>query len=342
MTAVVDAIVVVAGIALVLLAYVDALATTVVVRSGAGPVTHRLTGLWWRVLLRLFGRRDGSPLLATAGGVLLFGTVLAWVAMLWLGWTLIFLTGDPSVRHGTTGVPAGNADVGYFTGFTLFTLGVGDFVAASPAWRFATAVASFSGLFLITLAITYLLSAVSAVVARRALAVHVHTLGTDAHGIVAIGWDGSGFSSAYVQQLVALSAEVANIAEQQVAYPILNAFHSPDRRVSAPLALAELDDALLLLDGGVTGPARVDHSAVLGLRRAIDRYLAATAGTATTHANRASPPPLDLEPLRSSGMALVADAAFAARVEDEQDRRRALAGLVHNGGWQWSEVRGGR
>ena len=41
------------GIALVVVAYLDALATTVVVREGAGPVTRWLTGFAWRAALRL-------------------------------------------------------------------------------------------------------------------------------------------------------------------------------------------------------------------------------------------------------------------------------------------------
>jgi len=119
--------------------------------------------------------------------------------------------------------------VAYFTGFLVVTLGTGDFVASTSWWRVLTDVAAFSGLFLVTLAITYLTSVVSAVVARRTLAIHVNALGGSATDILARGWDGERFSPGFTQHLVMLTDKLTMSAEQHLAYPVLHYFHTHHR-----------------------------------------------------------------------------------------------------------------
>jgi hypothetical protein len=72
-------------------------------------------------------------------------TVLAWAVATWAGWWLVFL-GSGVVESADTGAPASAAEVAYYAGYAVFTLGVGDFVADAPVWRVATSLASFGGL----------------------------------------------------------------------------------------------------------------------------------------------------------------------------------------------------
>ncbi|WP_346623572.1 potassium channel family protein [Blastococcus montanus] len=328
-----DTLLIVVGLALVVTVYVDALATTLTM-GGAGPVTRSVLPPVWRLLLRVHRPDTRSRVLTGAGAALLFGTVLIWVAGLWAGWTLVFL-GTDSVVDAQTSAAAGVADVAYFAGFTVFTLGVGDYVASDPGARLLTALASFCGLFLITLAITYLLSVVAAVVQRRAIAVRINALGRHAGEIVANGWTGTSFSSAFVQQLVALSGQLTTTAEQHLAYPVLHYFRSREKHVAAPVTISRLDDAMLLLQQGVAPAARPDDSAVQPVRHAIHRYLE-TASATSTGPQAASPPPApDLQPLRSAEVPSVPDADFASQAEAEADRRRDLRRLVQSNGWSW-------
>ncbi len=69
-----------------------------------------------------------------------------------------------------------------------------------------TALASCSGLVLVTLAITYRLAVVSAVVSRRSLAIRIHCLGTSGADIVTSGWWAGQFSAAFGQHLIGLGA----------------------------------------------------------------------------------------------------------------------------------------
>jgi hypothetical protein len=329
-----DVVQVVGGALLVLLVFVDALMTTVMVKAGAGPLTSTFLAACWRVLLRSFRRRPWSSLLDAAGTLLLVSTVLVWVTALWAGWTLIFL-GSESVVQATTRSPAGVADYVYFSGLTVFTLGTGDYVSDSAAWRVVSALAALSGLFLVTLAITYLISVVSAVVGRRALAIQIHALGASAEEILTRGWDGERFSGMFQQQLVSLTAHVVTTAEQHLAYPVLHYFHSSQRVLAAPVAVAVLDDALLLLDTAVRPDARPDRSAVEPLRFALGRYIT-TATTISAMPQVGAPPPPATRGLLTAGIPTMPDADVTAALQRTLDRRTELHRLVVSDGWDWA------
>lgn len=323
---------------LVVVAFVDALATTLSVGAGVGPLTRRVSGVLWRGLLRLHQRDSEGSLLRFGGAGLLIVTVLVWVLLLWAGWSLVFLGSGGAVVNSATRAPAGPLDVVYFAGFTVFTLGVGDFVASTPTWRVLTALASFTGLFLVTLAITYLLAVVSAVVNRRALAVHIHALGPSADAMVARGWTGRTFSSAFVQQLVALSGELSTVAEQHLAYPVLHYFHTGDASASAPRAIARLDGAMLLIRVGVMPQARPDASAVIPVREAIDRYVETASRTFAMVPPHDAPPLPALAPLLQAGVPVISAEEFTRLAQQEDDeRRRGLRLLNNNDGWSWPE-----
>lgn len=329
----------VCGFMLLALVVVDALTTTLDVSRGGGVLTRRLTTRAWRLVLLARRRRGGSPVLAAAGPIFLVGTVLVWVVLLWAAWTLVFLGSDGAVVDPATGAPVGVVETAYFAGFTVFTLGVGDLVPGAGWWQALTVVATFSGLFLVTLAITYVLSVVSAVVSRRSLAVHVEALGGTAESIVRCGWDGERFESAYEQHLVALTSEVAQVAERHLAYPILHYFHAPSRHTSAAVAVAELDDALLLLEGVVAPGVRPSASAIRPLRRTIDRYVETVAAVSGA-ARGPDPPQLDLEPLRRDGVPVVEGDRCSALLAGAADRRDELSRLAHASGWERPSGRG--
>lgn len=330
-----DSVLVVAGSLVVAAVFVDAFMTTLAVSAGAGPLTSRLLGFCWRVLLKLHRQDKESSFLTAAGTLVLSATVLTWVAALWAGWALIF-AGSEAIVHSTSRLPASAGDVAYFAGFTVFTLGTGDFVATTTGWRVVTAFASFCGLFLVTLSITYLISVVSAVVARRALAVQIHGMGMSSGEIVAHGWTGEQFGDMFQQQLVALGANVSVIAEQHLAYPVLHYFHSSSRMLAAPAAIASLDDALTVLRDGVRPDRVPERSSVVPLQSAITRYLATASGT-TAWAPDADPPPQpDLREPVEAGVPLVAGAHDGTIFDRAEQRRARLHRLVISDGWSWT------
>ncbi|NEK86746.1 hypothetical protein GCU60_13430 [Blastococcus saxobsidens] len=323
-----------AGSVLVLLVLADVLLTTLTLGEGAGPLTRRLLGLLWRGSLRL--RRPGrrSRLLSNSGPALLVVTVAFWLTTTWLGWWLVFL-GSGSVRSAETQAPAGPADVAYYAGYAISTLGTGDFVADSSVWRILTALAGVEGLILVTLSITYLLGVVSAVVARRALATQVHALGGTAGEIVVEGWTGHGFSPAFTQHLVGLTTALTGVVQQHFAYPVLHYFRTASPAESAPVAVALLDDVLLLLDSAVDAGVAPDASAVRPARRTVADYVRTVGGLAAGGHPGDPPPCPSVVPLERAGIPLRSTAERDSAFRSGTDRRRGLRQLVEEAGWSW-------
>lgn len=331
------------GTVAIVLVYVDALTTTLAAQAGAGPVTRRLTRVGWRAVLRAQRMAGFRVVTRHAGPVFLLATVLQWVAGLWAGWTLVFMGAGDAIRVAATGEPAGLVDVVHFAGFNIVTLGVGDVEATSPGWRLASTVASFSGLFLLTLAITYLLSVVSAVVSRRALAVQIDSLGSSPSEILGRAWVGDGFSDAALQRVGDLAAPLATTAEQHLAFPVLEQFSAPEPSTSAPVCVARLDEAIRLVETAVDPRFRPHESVVGPVRRTVDRYVEVVLRDAPTQ-GRSEPPTAmtirQIDGLRAAGVPVVEAARFAEAIGAHRAARSAMHQHVCSSGWAWSSVVG--
>ena len=77
---------------------------------------------------------------------------------------------EGAVVCSTTKHPAEWPETIYFVGYTLTTLGTGDFVPSGTWWDLLSVLATFSGLALVTLSITYAIPVIQAVAQKRTLA----------------------------------------------------------------------------------------------------------------------------------------------------------------------------
>lgn len=327
-----DAALIVGGCLVVLAVFVDALATTLSVGTGAGPITRPLLDAVWRRLLRVPREFRRRWILPHAGPSLVVATELLWVGSLWAGWSLVFL-GSDAIVSSEGDRPATPLEVVYFTGSSLVTLGMGDFVPEATPWPLVSVVAGLSGLFLITLAITYLLSVVDTIVERRSIATTVNGLGPTATGAVVNGWDGTTVAQPMLNHLVRLSETVSANAEKHLAYPVVQYFHASGREVSAPSSLAQLDDVVSLLWHGIQAGSRPPLSALRPVRQGLDRYLAVMSLASTQRPQE--PPVPSLAPLRDAGIPVVPDQEFRAAMRERVQHRRDLHALVRNDDWTW-------
>ena len=317
---------------MLLLATYDALRTTIAPTGGAGPLTRLLSHLLWRTVLTLApGPRAG--IIGTAGTLVLLVSVAVWVLLLWGGWSLVFGS-DPDGIGRSSGERAGVWDVIYFTGFTLFTLGVGDLFPLTPVWQVLTPVVTLHGLFLLTLSITYLVSVMSAAVDRRSQAASLWALGGSATGIVSAGWHLHSFE-ALERDLQSLTSELMRTAERHPTYPALNYFHTGEVRTDFRARIAALDDAATLLLHAVAPHARPSTGSLRSLQRVIDDLLE-SAGHSDDDAEGEPPPVPDLTPLVAVDVPMVpvmeVNRAFAGLAQ----RRRRLLNNVTEVGWDWT------
>lgn len=323
------------GLLLIVLVVLDVLLTTLTVRGG-GPLTGRVSSGLWAMLLWVHRRRTNHRVLAASGWVILIGIALIWVLLTWAGWTLVFSAFEPAIVNGQTKLPADLWERIYFTGYTLFTLGMGDFQPQGAPWQVATAIASANGFFLITIAITYLLPVVSAATQKRQLATYISSLGGTSDEILVRAWNGQNFGQ-LDQHLIALTPMVASMGSAHLAYPVLHYFHSLDCSRAFALSLAALDEALILLQYGVPVAHQPDRAALGPARRAVAAFLQ-TLSSDYIRAESQTPPLPALDLLRTANIPTVSPDQFWEVTKPVTRRRQFLLALVRNDGWKWDAI----
>lgn len=323
------------GVLIILATMGDAILTTLTT-VGAGPITSRVSRAIWSLAMNQRGPKRRHRMLLVQGTIILLATIAVWILLLWSGWTLLFSADAAAVVDSQSGAPADVTSRIYFTGYTLFTLGLGNYVPRDGLWEILTAVASLNGLFVVTLSITYLIPVLSAANEKRQIASIVHNLGGSPGEILRRTWDGSGFSS-LASHLTQLGPMIELHAQRHAAYPIVHYFHSVERRTAIAPNLAALDEALLLLSAGVEPGVRPSCGEIEPARDAIEGLLRTFKGRYISKSSEA-PTPAGLEMLESIGIPIGDEADFLRAVEAHADRRRLLRAYVEGDGWSWEDV----
>lgn len=319
------------GATLLAVAVVDILWTTIWVEGGAGPFTSRSMSYTWRFLRRVASRN--SRLLTLSGPIILMLTLTTWILLLWIGWTFMFASVDGTIFDTVDGRPVSWSDYFYFTGYTVFTLGIGDFVPRGGLWQIATVVASASGLLFVTLAVTYVLSVLGAVTQKRAFAGGVSGLGTSSVEILEHSWDGNSFRGLELS-LSSVGDQLDTLTSNHKAYPVLHYFYTAQPEQAPTTSVAVLDDALTLLTAGVAEEAQPSELILAETRASVGRYLE-TLSTAYVEPADRTPPPPEIADLREISIPTVSDEQFRTSVSNLDKRRRILLGLVESDEREW-------
>lgn len=249
----------VAGLALVALILWDAFETVVLPRRVARRI--RLARLYYRTLWRawlfvaakLRSARRRESYLSLFGPLSLIFLLATWAAGLVVGFALVhFAVGLPAPASGQ---PAGFGTALYFSGSTLFTLGLGDIAPVSPAARAATVVEAFTGFAFLALVIGYL------------PVVYQAFSGRETHIAILDEWAGSpptatellrrlgrwGEISALDEFLTTWERWAAELLESHISYPVVAWFRSQHGNQSWVAALTVVLDTCALVQAGVAG-----------------------------------------------------------------------------------------
>lgn len=321
---------IVMGLLVVASAAIDALWTTLWPDGGAGPLTERASTIIWSAAHALAGtKRDW--LLSIAGPFILSATVLMWIALLAAGWLLVFGAEAQAVLNARTLQPADLTGRIWFVFYTMFTLGNGDFIPNGGAYQIAGAATVASGMILITLAITYVLSVISAIVQKRSFASQVSSFGESPEEFVATTWDGARFG-ALAPHLASLTSSLSVLAEQHQAYPILHYYRAGSREKAGARAVAIFDDALAIFEDAVVKEYQPEPAGLRSARRTVSSYLQTLRSDYIGPADQPLPRP-DLDKLREADVPVVSDERFATALEKHSERRRLLLGYLQKDGW---------
>lgn len=320
-----------AGGALVLLATVDLIWTTLWVDGGAGPLSKRLARITWRLTKSL--SRGNKHIFSLVGPLILVLTIASWAVLLWVGLTLFFAGNPESIVQTTFEGPITWYERFYFTGFTLFTLGVGDYSPQPGFWQIVTAFNSGLGIMLLTLGASYVISVVGAVVNKRAFARTVTGLGLTSSDLVKLAWDGNNL---YQLDLILmdLSSKITELCQQHQAYPLLHFYHSKKMAESSAVAVAILDETLSVIEWGIADDTLYNAVLVQEARSSVESFLGTLTSAFIEEAD-SEPERPDLKKLEAIDIPLVSQKAFKDTLDQAVHRRRKLLGAVQADYHDW-------
>ena len=325
------------GIIVISVIMVDVIWTAVSTQGG-GMITSPLARGIDRIMAA--GQRSApkSSRFSLSGPLAVTVVMALWILGLWLGWLLMFSAESQWVVDGKTNSPTDWVGRIYYVGFTVSTLGIGDIKPAGEIAQILTPVAAFNGLTVATLAITYIVSLVSASVQKRQLAFSISGLGSHPAELLQKAWNGQNYRGLELP-FNTISTQLSQSAEQRLAYPILDNFHSQESGGALSLQVAVLDEALSLLMHGVEKSQQPEPAVLENLHSALTHYLDRIAeGIGPVKVD--VPDVLPLGKLAESGPTLKAESDYRASMEAQGDRRQLLHQLIRNDGWVWTDVVG--
>jgi hypothetical protein len=212
---------------------------------------------------------SGVPrLLLVAGPLGVLAAILAWAALLVLGWALIYWPWMPEGYLLAPGVDpsalGGFADALYLSLVTLGTLGFGDIVPAASGLRLAAPMEGLVGFGLLTASLTWVLSLYPVLRRMRTLAEEVLTLEAACDGDVRAALDRIP-SEAAAGIVSALAGRLIETRTDLVQTELVYYFHSGDRLH----ALADALPVLLRLAEDASADGRPPELRLAGRRLGI-------------------------------------------------------------------------
>ncbi len=357
----------IAGAAILILVFYDIHATVLRATKQPGPFSSFLNrGVWWIATgaTRTLNRRRRHRILSTVGPLLMPALIALLILMLLTGFALIYL---PRIETEFKIDDAAQTNrifqAFYISGVTFLTIGYGDIVPISTLTRTLAVVEAATGLAIISLSITYLLSVYGALERKRAVALkfyHQARQGADVAGFI-ISHFARGRFHGMTEALREATGDLQELLESHLEHPVIHYFHPPEIYKGFPRTLFVALETVAILNAHLDETEYVeagDHPDVL-IAGDNARYVLAELVTSLKLQTRAAEPfESDAETLRrrrkSFNRAMKSlqgseiktrddiERAFLEYSEDRADWEKQLFHFAKFLGYDWDEVTGDR
>ena len=268
----------VVGVLMIVLLTVDVFFTVFHAQGQGGPLTRRLSRLVWSAMRSLGQRGDGSKrdgVLALGGPVLVVTTLLLWVALLVVAYTLIYYPWIRTflVSPGSLRTPW--VEALYYSGYTAATLGLGDVIADVEALRLLTLLQAFGGFALLSVSTSYFLAVYRELITMQSLAVDISGLFSEGEEQVLRFTSDQGFD-ALARWSEQLSSDLSRSLVAHHQYPVLHYFRPEKEERALPVQLGALVRLRSLVAAGDESLALSTlgrHPSYLALMDGLESYL---------------------------------------------------------------------
>lgn len=230
------------GIGLLCLLGADVFLTVFHAQGRGGPVNRMQKRLLWGVFRRLGVRRGGEPraaLLALGAPASVVITLTLWVAVLVVGYALIFYPYVGDFRVSPENLRTPWTEALYFSGYTAATLGFGDLVPDREVLRLLAPLEAFSGFALLSVSVTYLLAIYRELISMQTLATNIAGY-FRAVDVRAELFPDKGHRDAVARWTEGVNSQLLHVLQAHHQYPILHYFRPSDTDLALPVQLGRL------------------------------------------------------------------------------------------------------
>ena len=215
------------GVFLLALVFYDVYATILRATKRPGPISEYLNRtLWWTAtrITKKLDRRWRHRVLTGIGPLMLPLLITLLILFLVSGFALLYSSHLESDFKGGMG---NWLEVIYFSGITLLTVGFGDIVPLTGATRMLVLLEGASGITVISLGVTYLLTVYSALERKRAVALsfyHQAGKGADVPGFITLHFARGRFYD-FTDTLKTATRDLQELLESHLEHPVIHYFH---------------------------------------------------------------------------------------------------------------------
>ncbi len=367
MTLINNLLLTIAGAFLLALVFYDIYATILRATKHPGPFSEFLNRGLWRAVSRStknLDRRLRHRILSSIGPLLMPILIGVFILTLLTGFALIYL---PRMETGfkIEGEAHGSLilQAFYFSGITLLTIGYGDIIPITGVTRIAAVIEGVSGIAIISLSITYLLTVYGALERKRAVALkfyHQARQGADISGFLSNHFARGRFHS-LPEFLRDSTHDLQELLESHIEHPVIHYFHPVEVYKGFPRALFCVLETVAVLNAHVDEKEYVeagDHPDVMiaGDNARHVLFELVTSLKLETHATNPFEPEAEtilrqrkcfdrtMRHLRKSKIKTRTDIeqAFAEYAADRSNWERQLYHFADFLGYDWDEVTGDR
>lgn len=333
-----DYLVLLLGISIIVMVISD-FAVTVFIPRGAGFITGGITVFIAKIFKFLSGNTGIKKILEYKLVFIIAIMIISWLLLIWIAVVLIYSFDYSSIVNADTKIPAKFHEKVYFVGYTISTLGLGDFQPNGTVWRFFTSIVSLMGFMVLTISITYIVPVVNSIIEKQTLTLQIASLGQTTQEILVNGYNGKNFKD-LSNEFSDLSNSIFKHAKNHSAYPVLHHVHNSSKNENTILKLVSLDEACTVLFYHIPQEKCINDNSLSQLRAALTYYLKTVRNLKLPEEQPPAPVDDKLEKALDFNLIHTTETEIQQIYSKLNLRRRMLMALVKDDGFKWEDTTG--